>query len=88
MTNAYLYLESSAMCELSSTIQNKKAKLMEKLTYEIKYLQSITLKKTEVESTDVPSDVTELPSIETVLPVYNIIPCQITQWLKRYPPRF
>ena len=69
LTNAYLYLESSAMCELSSTIQNKKAKLMEELTYEIKYLQCITLKKSDDESTDVPSDVTELLSIETVSPV-------------------
>ena len=71
LTNAYLYLESSAMCELSSTILNKKAKLMEELTYEVKYLQSITLKKTNIESTDVPLDVTELPNIETIIPVYT-----------------
>ena len=69
LTNAYLYLESSAMCELSSSIKNKKAKLMEELTYEINYLQSISLKKSDDESTDVPSDVTELLSIETVSPV-------------------
>ena len=42
---------------------------MEQLTYEINYLQSIKLKKSDDESTNVPSDVTELLSIETVSPV-------------------
>ena len=69
LTNAYLHLEGSVVCEVSSAAKNMKATLMEELTYEIKYLQSITLKKTDVKSTDVPSDVTELPNIETVLPV-------------------
>ena len=69
LTNAYLHLEASVVCEVSSAAKNMKATLMEELTYEIKYLQSITLKKTDVESTDVPSEVTELSNIETVLPV-------------------
>ena len=69
LTNAYLHLEASVVCEVSSAAKIMKATLMEELTYEIKYLQSITLKKIDVESTDVPSDVTELPNIETVLPV-------------------
>ena len=69
LTNAYLHLEGSVVCEVSSAAKNMKATLMEELTYEIKYLQSITLKKTDAKSTDVPSDVTELPNIETVLPV-------------------
>ena len=62
LTNAYIHLEASVVCKVSSTAKNMKAKLMEELNYEIKYLQSITLKKTNVESTDV----TELPSIEVV----------------------
>ena len=66
LTNAYIHLEASVVCEVSSTAKNMKAKLMEELSYEIKYLQSITLKKTYVESTDDPSDVTELPSMEVV----------------------
>ena len=69
LTNAYLHLEASVVCEVSSAAKNMKATLMEELTYEIKYLQSITLKITDVESTNVPSDVTELTNIETVLPV-------------------
>ena len=66
LTNAYLHLEASVVCEVSSAAKNMKTRLMEELTYEINYLQSITLKETDDENTDVPSDVTELPSIEVV----------------------
>ena len=48
LTNAYAHLEASVVCELSNTIKNKKANLMEKLSYEIKYLRSITLKNTDL----------------------------------------
>ena len=66
LTNAYLHLEASVVCEVSSAAKNIKTRLMEELTYEINYLQSITLKETDDENTDVPSDVTELPSIHVV----------------------
>ena len=68
LTNAYLYLEASAICEVSSAAKNMEAKLMEELTYEINYLQNITLKKTDDENTDVLSDIIALRDVEADKP--------------------
>ena len=68
LTNAYLHLEASVVCEVSRAAKNMKAKLMEELTYEINYLQSITLKKTDVEKAQVPSDIIALRNVEVVEP--------------------
>ena len=68
LINAYLHLEASVVCEVSRAAKNMKAKLMEELTYEINYLQSITLKKTDVENAQVPSDIIALRNVEVVEP--------------------